>query len=77
MSPPRPKHGILFVGHGSRDAQAIAEVHRFVEAYRDCLYDLHWPPLGDWAYLIGVAVLTLVVGAMVFAHFEPKLAEEL
>ena len=50
---------------------------RFVEAYRDCLYDLHWPPLGDWAYLAGVAVLTLVVGAMVFAHFEPKLAEEL
>ncbi|HEX8535877.1 MAG TPA: CbiX/SirB N-terminal domain-containing protein, partial [Cystobacter sp.] len=35
MSPPRPKHGILFVGHGSRDAQAIAEVHRFVEAYRE------------------------------------------
>ena len=50
---------------------------RFVEAYRDCLYDLRMPPLADIAYLIAVSAAALVVGAVLFARFEPKLAEEL
>ncbi|QRK06622.1 NAD(P)H-dependent oxidoreductase subunit E [Archangium violaceum] len=35
MSTPQTRRGILFIGHGSRDEQAIAEVHRFVDAYRE------------------------------------------
>ncbi len=50
---------------------------RFVEAYRDCFYDLRLPPLGDTAYLVGVAAATLALGMFVFARLEPKLAEEL
>jgi len=68
---------ITFVPARVRTFYDLNPMVRFVEAYRDCLYDLRWPPLADWAYLTGAAVITLVVGAMVFAHFEPKLAEEL
>ncbi len=50
---------------------------RFVEAYRDCLYDLRFPPAADLAFLTVVAVVTLVAGAAIFARLEPKLAEEL
>ena len=50
---------------------------RFVEAYRDLLYDLRPPPAADIAYLLVVSVVTLLVGLIVFARLEPKLAEEL
>jgi ABC-2 type transport system permease protein len=50
---------------------------RFVEAYRDCLYDLRSPPLLDSLYLVGVSLATLALGVFVFSRLEPKLAEEL
>ncbi|MDP8936406.1 MAG: ABC transporter permease, partial [Actinomycetota bacterium] len=50
---------------------------RFVEAYRDLLYDLRFPPLLDTIYLVTVAAGTLALGLFVFARLEPKLAEEL
>jgi ABC-2 type transport system permease protein len=50
---------------------------RFVEAYRDCLYDLRFPPLLDTLYLVGVSLATLALGVFVFWKMEPKLAEEL
>jgi ABC-type polysaccharide/polyol phosphate export permease len=50
---------------------------RFVEAYRDCLYDLRFPPLLDMLYLFGVSAATLALGVYVFSKLEPKLAEEL
>ena len=50
---------------------------RFVEAYRDCLYDLRFPPLLDTSYLFGVSAATLALGVFVFTRLEPKLAEEL
>ncbi len=49
----------------------------FVEAYRDCLYHLRFPPLADTVYLVAVAATTLALGLFVFARLEPKLAEEL
>jgi ABC-type polysaccharide/polyol phosphate export permease len=48
-----------------------------VGVYRDLLYDVRAPAAGDLLYLLGVSALTLVVGLMVFARLEPKLAEEL
>jgi lipopolysaccharide transport system permease protein len=50
---------------------------RFVEAYRDCLYDLRFPALLDTLYLFGVSAATLALGVFVFSKLEPKLAEEL
>ena len=50
---------------------------RFAEAYRDCLYDLRFPPLLDVLYLVGVSVGALTLGMLLFARLEPKLAEEL
>ena len=50
---------------------------RFVEVYRDLLYDLRFPPLGDVAYLVAVSACALAVGLAVFLRLEPKLAEEL
>ncbi len=50
---------------------------RFVEAYRNCLYDLRLPSFGTWAYLVGAAALALAGGLLAFRRLEPKLAEEL
>jgi lipopolysaccharide transport system permease protein len=50
---------------------------RFVEAYRDCLYDLRFPSLLESAYLVGVSAAVLALGVFVFTKLEPKLAEEL
>jgi ABC-2 type transport system permease protein len=50
---------------------------RFVEAYRDVMYDLRMPPLVDFAYLIISSCLVLAAGFAIFRRFEPRLAEEL
>jgi ABC-type polysaccharide/polyol phosphate export permease len=49
----------------------------FVEAYRDRLYHLRLPSLGELLSLATIAVVALGVGLVVFARLEPKLAEEL
>lgn len=50
---------------------------RFVVAYRDLLYDLRLPSLGDVAYLVVWSAAVLALGLLVFRRFEPRLAEEL
>lgn len=50
---------------------------RFVEAYRDLLYELRLPAASSVIYLVVVSVLTLGIGFVVFNRLEPKLAEEL
>ncbi|MDP9071707.1 MAG: ABC transporter permease [Actinomycetota bacterium] len=49
----------------------------FVEAYRDCLYELRFPPAGDVMEMVVAAALALAAGVAVFRRMEPKLAEEL
>lgn len=49
---------------------------RFVEAYRDVLYDLRFPPLGDWAYLLAWTVAIAALGMWVFRRLDHRLAEE-
>ena len=49
----------------------------FVESFRDLLYDLRMPPLGELAYLLVVSVVVFAVGLAIFARFEGRLAEEL
>ena len=74
---------ITYVRDALKDAPAVFTLYklnpmvRFVEAYRDCLYDLRFPALLDTAYLFGVSAATLALGVLVFTRLEPKLAEEL
>jgi lipopolysaccharide transport system permease protein len=50
---------------------------RFIEAYRDLLYDLRWPPAEDMVFLGVVSTVTLLAGYWIFLRLEPRLAEEL
>jgi ABC-2 type transport system permease protein len=50
---------------------------RFVEVYRNLLYDLRLPSLADVAFLLAASAAALAVGLAVFARLEPRLAEEL
>ena len=50
---------------------------RLVEAYRDVLYDLRFPPLFDVLYVLVFGVVTLVIGLSVFRRLQGRLAEEL
>ncbi len=50
---------------------------RFVEAYRNCLYDMRFPPLAEVLYLVVFSGAVLALGLFVFLRLEPKLAEEL
>jgi lipopolysaccharide transport system permease protein len=50
---------------------------RFAEVYRDLLYSMRGPTLGAMAYLVGCAVVSLVVGWIAFDRLEGRLAEEL
>ena len=68
---------ISYVPESIRFWYGLNPMVRFVEAYRDCLYDLRMPPLLDWIYLVAVAAVTLAAGWAVFVRLEPKLAEEM
>jgi ABC-2 type transport system permease protein len=48
-----------------------------VEAFRDVLYDLRFPPLGDLLYVAAWALGCTAAGLFVFSRLEPRLAEEL
>jgi ABC-type polysaccharide/polyol phosphate export permease len=50
---------------------------RFVEAFRDVMYDMRLPPLDHLAYLIGISLVSLIAGMAVFGRLEGKIAEEL
>lgn len=50
---------------------------RFVEAYRDLLYHLRFPPLTSVLYLVAWSLAALAVGVLIFRRYEPGLAEEL
>ena len=49
----------------------------FVEAFRNCLYDLRLPTVTQWGITTFSAFVTLAIGYAIFVHFEPRLAEEL
>jgi ABC-2 type transport system permease protein len=49
---------------------------RFIEAFRDVLYDLRFPSLATLAYVVVWTLGMLAFGALMFHRFEPRLAEE-
>jgi ABC-2 type transport system permease protein len=50
---------------------------RFVEAYRNVLYDLRFPSLETWGYITVYSFGALLLGYLVFVRLEARLAEEL
>lgn len=50
---------------------------KFVEIFRDLLYDMRVPSWTSVGYVSAWSIAVLAVGYMVFKHFEPRLAEEL
>jgi ABC-2 type transport system permease protein len=49
---------------------------RLMEAYRDVLYDNRIPPLGTMASIVIAALVALVLGSLVFARMQRRVAEE-
>ncbi|HUP73220.1 MAG TPA: ABC transporter permease [Acidimicrobiales bacterium] len=50
---------------------------RYVETYRDLLYDNRGPTLVNTVYLISTAAIVLAIGMAIFRRYESRLAEEL
>jgi ABC-type polysaccharide/polyol phosphate export permease len=73
-----PEHQPIW-GH-SVPLRAIYELNpmvRFIEAYRNVLYDLRFPSAGTLLYIVVSSVVSLAIGVWVFRRFDPRLAEEL
>jgi ABC-2 type transport system permease protein len=60
-----------------RDIYNLNPMVKFVEAFRNCLYDLRMPSAETMLYLVFAAAVSLAVGFFVFSRLEPRLAEEL
>jgi ABC-2 type transport system permease protein len=65
------------LGVSLRTIYELNPMVRFVEVFRDLLYDLRFPPVGDVIYLVVVSSVTLAAGMAIFWRLEPRLAEEL
>lgn len=52
-------------------------MERFVQIFRDLLYDNRLPPWGDMAYCLGATAVSLGLGAWVFNKYQARIAEEL
>ncbi len=70
-------HDFRVLGMGLDTLYRLNPMVVFVEAYRDLLYDLRFPPVGDVLYLAAWSVATMTVGLMVFNRLSGNLAEEL
>lgn len=63
-----------------RSARTILELNpmaRFVECFRNLFYDHRVPSLGDTAFVVVAALLSVTIGMLLFSKFEGRLAEEL
>jgi ABC-2 type transport system permease protein len=52
-------------------------MERFIEAFRNTLYDGRWPTLSNTLFLVLVSGAAVLVGFVVFKRYEGRLAEEL
>lgn len=59
------------------DLYKLNPMTAFVEAYRDLLYDLRFPAVGDVCVIVAWSAAALVGGIALFRKLEPRLAEEL
>jgi ABC-2 type transport system permease protein len=68
--PPRLSHRIV-------QLYRLNPIERFTEVFRNTIYDGRLPTLVNSAYVVGVSAAVLVIGYLVFARYEGRLAEEL
>ena len=59
------------------DIYRLNPMERFSEAFRDTLYDGTMPNLGTMLFVVGSALVSIVIGHFVFRRLEGRLAEEL
>ena len=59
-----------------RTLYELNPVVAFIGCYRDVLYDLRFPPLGDFLYIVTWAAASLAIGLWVFSRLDGRLAEE-
>jgi len=74
---PPEQYELLGITIPVQDILALNPMAIFVDAYRDVMYDLTYPSLGQMAVLAIGSLATLAVGVAVFRRFEPRLAEVL
>jgi len=73
-----PRHGhVLGLSIPVRTIYELNPLVKFVSAFRNVLYDLRFPPIGDIGYLVAWSAAMLVLGLWVFSKLERRLAEEL
>jgi ABC-type polysaccharide/polyol phosphate export permease len=72
-----PKHKeILGFDVPVREIYRLNPLVRFIEGFRDVLYNLRMPSMATLLYLVAWAGGLLVVGMWAFRKLEPRLAEE-
>jgi lipopolysaccharide transport system permease protein len=59
------------------DIYRLNPMERFVEVFRNMLYDNRWPDPGDYLYIVLFAFITFAIGLLVFRRNENSLAEAL
>lgn len=52
-------------------------MERFVQIFRDLIYDNRLPPWEDMGYVLGATAISLGLGAWVFSKYQARIAEEL
>lgn len=73
------ERGIPVLGSGTRlvDLYELNPAYRFVELFRDLLYHFTVPSLSTWLWCLGWALVSYVVGAMIFSRYQARVVEEL
>ena len=74
LVPKRPE--VLGVEIPFRDIYELNPIVVMIECFRDVLYDLEFPPIGDLLYLGAWAFGLLLIGRWVFGRLDRRLAEE-
>jgi ABC-type polysaccharide/polyol phosphate export permease len=72
-----PRHSdVLGVTIPVRYIYNLNPLTRFMEGYRDLLYETRFPSAGTWAVIIGSALVALTVGWAIFGRLQRRVAEE-
>ncbi|WP_374007762.1 ABC transporter permease [Leifsonia sp. LS-T14] len=59
------------------DIYRLNPMERFVEVFRNMLYDNRWPDGGDYLYIVVSALIAFALGVLIFRRSEKGLAEAL
>ncbi|MGH3744824.1 MAG: ABC transporter permease [Mycobacteriales bacterium] len=70
-------HASHLFGISLYDIYELNPLTRFIQVFRNLLYDNRFPAWGDVAYCVGATVVAMIIGSVVFNRFEGRLAEEL